>query len=364
MTLPCQFRRRFLFAASFLLANGILPSLATPAFAQYTVTNLVSNQNAIGANPADAALVNPWGITSAATSPFWVSDNGTGESTLYNSVGQKQGLVVTIPPAGGGSGLGLPTGVIANTTAASFVVSVTSGGVTKSGKSVFLFATQDGAIEGWSPGVLPTTAVIAANGSAFGASYTALTIFTNSKGESFLYVPNNTAGGGIDVFGGSFNFITSYKDPDIPRDYAPYGIRVINDQLWVTFNSIKKANGGFVDVFQIEDDGTLVELFQANGPLHSPWGLALASPDFGEFSNAVLVGNNIKDGEINAFDASNGHFLGALRSGPGGPITIDQLWGLEFGKGAGANGATSELFFTAGPDNYANGLFGVIAVGP
>ncbi len=145
----------------------LLPCLT---FAQYTVTNLVSNQNAIASNPADPQLVNAWGITSAATSPFWVSDNGTGKSTLYNGVGQKQGLIVTIPAAGGGTGLGLPTGVIANTTTASFVVSVTSGGVTKSGKSAFLFATQDGAIEGWNPGVLPTTAVIGANRSAFGAS--------------------------------------------------------------------------------------------------------------------------------------------------------------------------------------------------
>ena len=236
------------------------------------MTNLVSNQNAIGANLADPALVNAWGVTSTATSPFWVSDNGTGKSTLYNSVGQKQGLVVTIPAAGGGAGLGLPTGVIANTTTASFVVSVTSGGVTKSAKSVFLFATQDGAIEGWSPSVLPATAVIGADRSALGASYTGLTIFTNSKGASFLYVPNNTKGGGIDIFGGSFNFIESYKDPNIPRDYAPYGIRVINDQLWVTFNSTKKANGGFVDVFRIEDDGTLVELFEANGVhSHGAW---------------------------------------------------------------------------------------------
>src|ERR1700719_1500285 len=116
MTLPYWFGRRFVFAASFLLATGFLPSLSTPAFAQYTVTNLVSNQNANGTNPADPDLVNAWGITSLAMSPFWVSDNGAGKSTLYNSIGQKQGLVVVIPAAGGTTATGTPTGVIGNAT--------------------------------------------------------------------------------------------------------------------------------------------------------------------------------------------------------------------------------------------------------
>ena len=236
--------------------------------------------------------------------------------------------------------------------------------MTKSGKSIFIFATQDGTISGWSPRVLPTTAVIAVPRSNIGASYTALTIFTNSLGNSFLYATNNTDGGGIDMFGGDFNFIETFTDPQIPQNFAPYGARVINDQLWVTFNSTKKANSGFVDVFQINTDGTLTKLFEAHGPLHSPWGLALAPSNFGPFSNAVLIGNNIKDGEINAFDPGNGKFLGHLADATGRPITINQLWGLDFGKGAGANGATDELFFTAGPDNYANGLFGVITVAP
>jgi uncharacterized protein (TIGR03118 family) len=351
-------------AASLLLTAALLVCVATPGSAQYTVTPLVSNQTAIGTNPADPDLVNAWGITSLATSPFWVSDNGTGKSTLYNSVGQKQGLVVTIPPASG-TGLGTPTGVIGNTTASSFVVSITQGGVTKSGKAAFLFATEDGTIRGWSPAVLPTTAVIGVDRSNFGASYTALTIFTNSAGTSFLYAANNVDGGGIDMFNDDFTFLKTFSDRQIPQKFAPYGIRVINDQLWVTFAGTNKANSGFVDVFHIKDtDGTLTKLFEANGPLHSPWGLALAPENFGPFSNAVLVGNNIKDGEINAFDPGTGGFLGHLADGNGRPIAIDQLWGLEFGKGAGANGATNELFFTAGPNNYANGLFGVITVMP
>jgi uncharacterized protein (TIGR03118 family) len=335
--------------------------MATTASAQYTVTNLVSNQTAIGANPADPDLINAWGITSLGGSPFWVSDNGTGKSTLYNSVGQKQGLVVTIPTASG-TGIGTPTGTIGNTAPSGFVVSINQGGMTKSGKSIFLFATLDGTISGWAPAVLPTTAVIAVNRSNFGASYTALTMFTNSLGNSFLYVANNIETGGIDVFNDSFTFLQTVSDPQIPQKFAPYGIRVINDQLWVTYAGTDKANSGFVNVFHINNDGTLTKLFEASGPLHSPWGLALAPSNFGPFSNAVLVANNIKDGEINAFDAGTGTFLGHLADGNGRPITIDQLWGLDFGN-AGANGAPNELFFTAGPNNYANGLFGVITVG-
>jgi hypothetical protein len=166
--------------------------------------------------------------------------------------------------------------VIGNTTASSFVVSITQGGVTKSGKAVFRFATQDGTISGWSPAVLPTTAVIAVDSSNFGASCTALTIFTNSLGTSFLYAANNVDGGGIDMFNGDFKFLRTFSGPQIPQKFAPYGIRVINDQLWVTFAGTNKANSGFVDVVHINTDGTLTKLFEANGPLHSPWGLALA----------------------------------------------------------------------------------------
>src|SRR4029077_578282 len=111
-------------------------------------------------------------------------------------------------------------------------------------------------------------------------------------------------------------------------------------------------------------DGTVFKHDAAHGPLHSPWGLALAPSNFGPFSNAVLIGNNDRQGRINAFDPHSGQFLGALTDASGTPISIDQLWGLEFGKGAGANGAANELFFTAGPNNYANGLFGVIRFTP
>jgi uncharacterized protein (TIGR03118 family) len=351
-----RFKCRFLFAPLFLLAAGFLPS---PALAQYTVTPLVSNQSAIGANPADPLLVNAWGLVALATSPFWISDNGTGKSTLYNSLGQKQSLVVTVPAAGGSAAPGTPTGVIGNTTGQ---FSVTANG--KSASPLFIFATQDGTISGWSPAVDSTHAIVAADRSGFGASYTALAIASNpsASNANFIYAADGSSNRQIDMFDSSFNFMMSFSDPNMPKDMTPYGMREINGKLWVTYTSLKKAQNGFVDIFN--PDGTVFKHDAVHGPLHSPWGLALAPPNFGQFSNAILIANNIKDGRINAFDPDTGTFLGALADASGRPISIDQLWGIDFGKGGGANGATNELFFTAGPDNYANGLFGVITIQP
>ena len=360
MALPHWFGRCFLLATSFLLAAGLLSSLATPAFAQYTVTNLVSNQSAIGTNPADPDLVNAWGITSLATSPFWVSDNGTGKSTLYNGLGQKQGLVVTVPAAcaSTASGTGTPTGVIGNATGQ---FDITAKGNTAS--PLFIFATQDGAICGWNKDVDPTHAIVAVDRSGFGASYTALAIASNPNlnNANFIYAADNSSNREIDMFNSNFSHLMSFSDPNIPKDLAPYGMREINGKLWVTFTSLNKGQDGLVVIFN--PDGTV---FKDNirGPLHSPWGLALAPANFGQFSNAVLIGNNTDDGRINAFDPGTGVFLGPLTDPSGRPISINQLWGLDFGKGGGANGATNELFFTAGPNNYANGLFGVITAAP
>jgi uncharacterized protein (TIGR03118 family) len=351
-----SFKRTFLFAPLFLLATGFLPS---PALAQYTLTALVSNQNAIGANPADPLLVNAWGLTSLATSPFWVSDNGTGKSTLYNSLGQKQSLVVTVPAAGGSAAAGLPTAVIGNATG-QFDIKAN----TKTASPLFVFATQDGTISGWNPGVDPTRAVVAVDRSGAGASYTALAIASNPDlgNANFIYAADNSSNREIDMFDSNFNFVMSFSDPNLPGDLTPYGMREINGKLWVTFTSLNKGQNGLVDIFN--PDGTVFKHDAVHGPLHSPWGLALAPTNFGPFSNAILIGNNIKDGRINAFDPNTGAFLGTLTDASGAPISINQLWGLDFGKGAGANGASNELFFTAGPDTYANGLFGVITVAP
>jgi uncharacterized protein (TIGR03118 family) len=340
----------------------------TSSFAQYIRTDLVSNTGTVP-NPADLDLVNGWGLVSTATSPFWVSDNGTGKSTLYavsnppqGPTASKQGLIVTIP-AVTGTGQGTPTGIVANESASTSTDFTVTDPIThKSGRAIFIFATLDGTISGWNPRVGPggVTATIAVDRSDVGATYTGLA-FASSGGQNFLYAGDDGPNRRVDMFDSTFKLVKSFSDPGIPRDFAPYGIQAINGQVWVTYTALNKGQGGFVDVFA--PDGTLVKHFAVHGPLHSPWGIALAPDNFGPMSNAILITNNTPRGRINAFDAATGAFLGPLRDANNQPIEIDDVWAIQFGRGGGANGATKQLFFTAGPNNYASGLFGVVTVG-
>jgi uncharacterized protein (TIGR03118 family) len=345
--------RRLAFAAVLMSVITLTVLLPTSGLAQYVRTDLVTDQT-------DAQLVNGWGLTRFATSPFWVSDNGTGFSTLYNGAGTKRSLVVTIPPApGSGAAMGTPTGIVANGTGQ---FKVSANGETAS--AAFIFATLDGTISGWAPSVNATHAIIASNQSGIGAVYTGLALGTSpTSGKHFLFATDNGPNSRIDVFDSDFNLVSSFTDPAIPQSFAPYAVHNINGQLWVAFGG-NKAASGFVDVF--DADGNLIRHFAANGPLHSPWGMALAPADFGPFSNALLIANNIPKGRINAFDPDTGQFLGALRDPAGQPIVIDQVWGIFFGGDApnNTNGAHNQLFFAAGPSNYAHGAFGVISVGP
>jgi len=366
---------RTLSRAAFAVPTFICLSLfVTPVFAQYTRTDLVSNQ--AGVAPAqDGHLVNGWGLVALPTSPFWVSDNGTGFSTLYNGAGQQIHLFVTIPPAPSSPAgtLGTPTGVVGNISTNPKDFTFTNPENDKSGAAIFIFATLDGTISAWNPtvdGVDPTTglshATVAADRSGVGAVYTGLAIAVNSSGKAFLYAADDGPNRRVDVFDSTFTLVQSFDDPGIPRDFTPYGIQAIGGQIWVTFTALNKAQGGFVDVFDTE--GILVKHFAAHGPLHSPWGLAQAPPDFGPMSNVILISNNISRGRINAFNPQTGQFLGPLRDASGNPIEIDSVWALQFGHGQvggppSNNGTVNQLFFTAGPNNYANGLFGVITFG-
>ncbi len=332
--------------ASLVLATGVLSS---PAAAQYKVSPLVSNQSGVAPH-TDPNLTNAWGIAYFVGEPFWLSDNGSGKSTLYNAGGVPQSLIVTVPPASG-SGAGSPTGIVANGTT-DFVVSEAG----KSGPGVFLFDTSDGTISGWNPNVNGTKAVIAVNNSSLHSQYTGLAMGVNN-GANFLYAADNGSNRRVDMFNAKFARVGSFTDPKIPAAFAPYGIQNINGYLYVTFGSFGTP-GGYVDIFNTA--GHLVKRFAALGHLNLPWALALAPPDFGQFSNALLVGN-LGDGRINAFDFTTGAFLGQLADTTGKTISIDGLWALSFGGGTAADGRTNQLFFTAGPNGYADGLFGVIA---
>ena len=340
--------------------------LASGARAQYKRTDLVTDTGVEG-TLADSNLVNAWGLTSLPTSPFWVSDNATGQSTLYTGTGHKLGLTVAIPAAGGGQGT--PSGIVANPTG-EFVVSENG----KSGTALFIFATLDGTISGWNPGVAGISstgashATIGANRSDVGAIYTGLAIGSNG-GHNFLFAADDGPNRRVDIFDAAFHLLDlgpdAFADPEIPRNFAPYGIQTITaangtQTVWVTYTAFNKAQGGFVDSFTTA--GVLISHFAVLGPLHSPWGVALAPADFGPMSNALLITNNISRGRVNAFDPKSGAFLGPLRDVSGQPIEIDGLWGIQFGKDASANGTHNQLFFTAGPNNYANGIFGVITL--
>ena len=327
----------------------------------YLQTNLVSDLPGL-ARVTDPNLVNPWGLSAAPTGPFWVSDNGTGVSTLYDSQGQARPssspLVVSIPGLAGSS-VGTPTGTVFNG-GPGFLISANG----RSGSSRFLFATEDGLLAGWNPDVDATHAVVAVDNSSTGADYKGLALGTDSSGRTLLYATNFSTGA-IDVFDQTFQAVRlpgAFTDPALPAGYAPFGIQNIDGDLYVTYakqdatkyDDVAGAGNGFLDVFN--GDGVLQQRLVSQGPLNAPWGLALAPAGFGEFGQDLLVGN-FGDGRINVFDPHTGRLLGQVSDGQGNPITIDHLWGLEFGNGAGAGNAQT-LFFSAGIDHEQHGVFG------
>jgi uncharacterized protein (TIGR03118 family) len=348
---------------------------------RFVVTNLTSNLKGAAPN-MDPVLQNAWGVAfSPGASPFWIADNATGCSTLYDGQGAiASTLQVKIPLPGGGVPStackpvtpntsptpAAPTGVVWNPTS-TFLVPNQSTNT----PAIFIFDTEDGTISAWAGGLSPANqAVLAVDNSGNGAVYKGLVFGTNAKGV-FLFATNFRAGT-IDVFGpatssssGRYVPVTTdggFSDPNIPAGFAPFGIQNIDGVLFVTYakqnaekhDDVAGPGFGFVDVF--DTDGRLLRRFASRGPLNSPWGVARASFAFGRFSGDILVGN-FGNGRIHAFD-SDGNFLGALRDANGKPIAIDGLWTLTLG--GGRNSDSSTLFFTAGPNSETNGSFGTI----
>jgi uncharacterized protein (TIGR03118 family) len=335
-------RRKIAFTICLGLAVMLVSS---SALAQYQLTNLDSNQ-AKTAKFMDPLQVNGWGLARSSGSPFWVSDQGSGWSTIYTGQGVKEGLEVSIPSASG-AGPGQPTGIVFNG----------SGKFPVQGWSAFfIFATLDGTISGWAPQSNPNQAIIAVNNAASGAIYTGLAISSGSSGN-FLYAAD-LANNKVDVYDGNFNLVTSFTDTTLPAGYAPFGIQDIGGLVYVAFAQADEAPGGYIDVFQ--EDGTFVKTLAAGKPLNQPWGLAVAPKNFGPLSNTLLVSNNTNSGTINAFNLETGQFVGTVKDTNGKEIVINQLWGIEFGGGSATNGRTNQLFFTAGPYNNLAGTFGVI----
>jgi uncharacterized protein (TIGR03118 family) len=350
--------RRMLLALAFIIGVAIVAvsPLRAAERTSFTVVPLVSDQPGVAPN-TDPNLVNAWGLASSATSPWWVSDNGTDESTLYRgSDGMPfplgNPLVVNVHNA--------PTGTVFNPTAGFVLLS--------GGKALFLFDTEEGKVLGWN-GAQGTNAVVVADLDD-GAIYKGLAIADTAAGPRLYAADFHNAR--VDVFDGGFGQVldSGFVDPALPSGYAPFGIQTIGSRVFVSYakqdadaeDEIAGQGKGFVDAY--DTAGNLLSRVAQHGQLNAPWGLALAPDGFGRFAGDLLVGN-FGDGQINAFEElGNGHFVhrGELRDESGKSLSIDGLWALEVGQG-GNNGPAGTLFFTAGPDDETHGLFGQIAVG-
>jgi len=325
------------------------------AHAQYRLTNLVSNQVNSHAPSIDPLLANPWGLARSAGSPWWIADNDTGWSTIYNGVGTIEGLKVAIPTAGNGpveatglNGPGAPTGIVFNGSKTDFQVS----GVASS----FIFASLDGTISAW-PGLNKNLATIKVDNSANKASYTGLAITSKTTGN-FLYAADN-ANNKIDMFDGNFNLVGSFGDPSVPSTFSVFGVQDINGLVYVTYAVPNVGAGGYLDIFK--EDGTFVKTLVHGLWLNQAWGIALAPGDFGPLSKTLLVSNNSVEGTINGFDPITGKFMGTLKDQHGMPIVLNNLWGVAFGGGTTNNGGTNELFVTVGQGIGTSELAGTFA---
>jgi uncharacterized protein (TIGR03118 family) len=324
---------------AFLVSGMILPAaFVCGGNIGFNQTNLVSDLPGVAAN-TDPNLVNPWGISFGPTSPFWIANNGSGTSTLYNGAGtpqpvSPQPLIVTVPSAGAGPGS--PTGTVFN------------GSMTNFGGNPFLFASEDGIISAWKP-TDGTAATVQVNNSGSGAVYKGMTLAGND-----IFVTNFNSGA-VEEYDSSFTPVSTagkFLDPSLPAGFAPFNIQDINGDLYVTYalqdaakhDDVAGPGNGFVAVY--DASGNLLSTLISQGALNSPWGLAVAPAGFGSFGGDLLVGN-FGDGMINVFNISTGAFIATLDDANGMPLINQGLWSLAFGNGAGGAG-TGTLFITAG----------------
>jgi uncharacterized protein (TIGR03118 family) len=371
-------------------ALALCPALASAQ--HYQQTNLVSNVPVTpAASISDPNLINPWGLVHGPATPWWISNNAGGTSTLYNSSGLNPAnpagqtpppvlvpLTITALNAPGGTpgngvvtphapsdtATGSPTAVLFNGSTTNFLVAPGKPGT-------FLFATEDGTIQGWNSSVNPTTAIIEVDNSQVpnkenGAVYTGATIV--SFGGSEYLLAANFRSGQVDVFDSNFKPIRlpdeCFRLDGIPRGFAPFNVQGIGPNIYITFaqqdsakhDAVGGAGLGFVLIF--DHQGRRLARLEHGDWFDAPWGVALAPADFGEFSHSLLVGN-FRSGIIAAFNPLTGRFLGTVLNADSSATTIDGLWALAFGNG-GSSGPGNTLFFTAGPDHGTSGLFGTL----
>lgn len=360
---PRSLRRR----ALEVISACVLFLPATLIAQQYTETDLVSDTKIEGTNQPDPNLKNPWGIARGTTSPWWVSDNMAGVSTLYNGSGVKQTLTVTIPHTPQ-TAMGSPTGIVFNGST-DFAIPMGLPGAGLPG--LFIFASFDGTISAWNPQLANPNAAIPVVPGSTKSILTGATI-AQIEGHRYLYVADLEAGK-IMVYGADFKPVRfdedGFKDDEIPHGFTPFNVQNIGGNLYVAYakqNQTKTfvdfgAGLGFVDVFSPR--GRLLMQLEHGDWLNAPWGLTLAPTDFGAFSHKVIVGQ-FGSGEILAFDAITGRFEGKFKDPNNSVISISGLWALAFGDGLPNSDPPSQpdnaLFFTAGPNFGNDGLFGTL----
>ena len=329
--------------------------------AQFHVTSLVSD-GAVPAAHTDPNLKNSWGIAFNPKGFVWVADNGTNVATLYDGDGVPQPLVVAIPA--GSNGDAAPTGIVFNGTT-DFVVRQNG----KSGAAAFIVDGEGGTISAWSTTVNATSAITVFDSGKAGAVYKGLAMASNN-GANLLYAAdfhNNK----IDVFDKNFAKVDlpgAFQDPSLPAGFAPFGIQAIGSKLFVSYakqdaaahDDVAGPGLGLIDVFS--PSGQFLQRLVTGGALNAPWGMALAPAHFGLFGHALIVGN-FGDGMLHAFDLNLGFLVGTIVRRNGSAIVEPGLWGLAFGNGVDDQ-PTNTLFFAAGPNGEADGLFGRIDVGP
>jgi uncharacterized protein (TIGR03118 family) len=365
-------------AATMLSSVCVIPAAAADG---YTVDHLVSNQP--GAKHTDHHLQNPWGVAFLPNAPFWISDNNSGVSTLYDGAGNITRFVVKIPLPPRplrpdiNPNASAPTGIVANSADNFFV------GGDPNWPASFMFATEDGTIAGWFSTAGTNADLVVDNSlngahckpkpalDCQGAVYKGLALGSNLTNGALLFATNFRSGK-IEVYDSSFNAVslgtTAFVDDQIPAGYSPYGIANLGGDLYVTYakqngpkhDSVSCAGCGFVDIFNT--DGVLVSRLipaGSNAQLNAPWGVALAPNSFWP-GGAILVGN-FGNGQINAFD-NTGKFLGSLQNAATKhPVEIKNLWTILFTGAQGpANTSPGTLYFTSGPMNQTDGRFGSI----
>jgi uncharacterized protein (TIGR03118 family) len=342
-TIHASFKTTLLFSAALFL---------TAAFAKassFDWENLQSDIHGV-AEQTDLHVVNPWGLALSPSGKIYVVDNGTGVATVYFQDGTRapnstSPLVIAIPRSATNTEGANPTGIVSNTTS---FFKVSNG--TNSLPANFIFVSEDGVISGWNPNLNGTHAFKAKDNGAADAIYKGVTMGVAS-GHNFLFVTNFHSGH-VETYNESFTQVNfgGFADPNIPAGYAPFGIRNFNGHIYVTYakqdadkeDDVAGAGFGFVDVF--DTSGHLIRRLVSQGRLNAPWGL--------EAVNGALWVGNFGDGRINAYDPSNGNFLGTPRDVFGIPLDFDGLWGLLLVDGG--------LYFTAGIADEEHGIFGVI----